>query len=91
MKSKTYQIVLVLLMLLACFANSFAQNVTKDANGNYIAIKSVDTTKAIPTGKTYTDTKGIVYPVYKSRTGKLYVIKTSKTSGNKYNYYLKEL
>lgn len=62
--------------------------ITKD--GNYVALTSTKTlfTDTI-TGKTYTDTKGVVYPVYKSKNEKLYVWKTSKKSGNMYKFYLK--
>ena len=66
-----------------------AQTVTKDAQGNYIAVKATGTTeKAKDTGKTFTDTKGNVYPVYISKNGKLFVIRTSKT-GSQYKQYLK--
>lgn len=66
-----------------------AQTVKTDANGNYVATKKVtDTIAAKPTGKTYTDAKGKVYPVYVSVNGKLYVIRTSRT-GNTYKQYLK--
>jgi len=71
------------------FASGNAQTVKQDAKGNYIAVKSVhDSTGAKQTGKTYTDAKGIVYPVMISKNGKLFVTRISKT-GNKYNQYLK--
>jgi len=41
-----------------------AQTITKDAQGNYIAVKAVKMDdKGKETGKTFTDTKGNVYPV----------------------------
>lgn len=64
-----------------------AQNVQKDTRGNYIAVKK-QAEPGANTGKTYTDLKGNVYPVYESKNGKLYVEKTSK-SGNVYRMYLK--
>ncbi len=68
-----------------------AQNVTKDAKGNYTAIKKVGTTggKAKDTGKTFTDASGKTYPVMMPEKGKLFVVKTSAKTGNSYNYYLK--
>ena len=67
-----------------------AQNATQDAKGNYTAIKTTnaatDSTK--PTGKTFTDTKGIVYPVMVSTKGKIFYIRTSK-SGTQYKAYIK--
>jgi hypothetical protein len=77
-------------LMALCLATS-AQTVKQDAAGNYIAVKATRDstgTSAKPTGKTYTDTKGNVYPVMISKNGKLFVIRTSKT-GNKYNQYLK--
>lgn len=77
------------MIIFTTFANSFSQTVTTDKNGNYIQSKTVDTANAIPTGKTFTTTKGEIYPVYKTKTGKLYVVRTSKKTGNKYKQYLK--
>ena len=78
------------LLIVASFSMK-AQTIKQDAKGNYIAVKatsgSAGTTSARPTGKTFTDTKGIIYPVMISKNGKLFVIRTSKT-GNKYNQYL---
>ena len=64
-------------------------NAIVDANGNYQAVthKKVASEQS-NTGKTFTDTKGTVYPVFKSSAGKLYYIRTSKTSGNDYKVYL---
>ena len=64
-------------------------NAIVDANGNYQAVthkKAI--TENQETGKTFTDTKGNVYPVFKSSTGKLYYIRTSKQTGNDYKVYL---
>lgn len=77
------------LMFLALYFGASSQTVKQDKNGNYIAVKAAkDSTSAKPTGKTYTDTKGNVYPVMISKNGKLFVIRTSK-AGNTYNQYLK--
>jgi acyl-coenzyme A thioesterase PaaI-like protein len=67
-----------------------AQKVTTDAHGNYVAVKSERVkAEAKETGKTYTDSKGVVYQVMQSANGKLFVIKTSKNTGNEYRMYLK--
>lgn len=66
-----------------------AQNAKKDASGNYVAIVHTDTSGTTPAGKTYTDSKGNVYPVMVTKNGKLFVIKTSKTTGKPYKQYLK--
>ena len=36
----------------------------------------------------YEDSKGNKYPIYVSKRGSLYVIKTSKRTGKEYKYYL---
>ena len=67
-----------------------AQTVQKTKEGNYIAVKAAETTeKAKDTGKTFTDTKGNVYPVFISAKGKLFVIRISKNTGKEYKQYLK--
>lgn len=89
MKKSTFQsIVIIIAYLLFCLAGK-AQNVTKDSNGNYIAVKSiVKRDSATNTGKTFTDTKGNVYPVLISAKGRLFYVRTSK-AGNDYKVYLK--
>lgn len=37
--------------------------------------------KVTPTGKFFKDKDGLVYTVYRSKTNKLFIIKTSKKSG----------
>lgn len=83
------QLFIILLVLIGYSASSQVK-VTQDANGNYIAVKSQrqsGDTSHKPTGKTFTDTKGTVYPVYESSRGKLFVIRTSR-NGNQYKQYL---
>ena len=64
-------------------------NAIVDANGNYQAVTHKTTaSEQSNTGKTFTDTKGNVYPVFKSSAGKLYYIRTSKNTGNDYKVYL---
>lgn len=89
MKQLTLKIVFIIAILLAMFADSFSQTVTIDKNGNYVQSKSLDTVKVVNTGKTFTTSKGETYPVYITKTGKLYVLRTSKKTGNKYKMYLK--
>ena len=78
---------IALCLFLGSLQASNAQKVTVDAKGNYVAVKDTAATGKA-TGKTFTDTKGNVYPVLESKNGKLYVIRTSKT-GNQYKQYLK--
>lgn len=77
------------LLLMGLVIGANAQTVRQDANGNYIAVSKSDSTSAKPTGKTYTDPKGNIYPVMISKNGKLFIIRVSKNTGKSYNYYLK--
>jgi hypothetical protein len=87
--AKVLFFVCLFLMGLVCAAN--AQNAKQTTDGNYIAIKDTATRKtaAKATGKTYTDAKGNTYPVMISKNGKLFIIRTSQTTGRNYNQYLK--
>jgi len=76
-------------LLIFAAVTSQAQNAKQDANGNYIAVKATEQkSSAKPTGKTFTDGKGNIFPVYESKNGKLFYVKVSKT-GNEYKCYLK--
>ena len=60
-----------------------------DSLGNYSSmsiprVKGVDTA----TGKMYTDSKGIKYPVYKTSTGRIVYHRISKNTGKEYKVYL---
>jgi hypothetical protein len=82
----------VLLLLASIIYNANAQTFVKlDSKGNYTAIAKTSVkgqSKAIATGKTYTDAKGKIYPVMKSDKGKLFIIRTS-AKGSTYKQYLK--
>ena len=71
--------------MLLIAAPAAGQTVTKDANGNYVAVKRAET--ATKTGNTYTDSKGVVYDGYRSAKGKLFYYRTSK-AGNVYKAYI---
>lgn len=73
----------ILLLLLMYTAPARAQMV-QDAQGNYTMIIA----KAQSTGKTFTDAKGIKYPIMQSIKGKYFIVRTSK-QGKAYKQYLK--
>lgn len=81
-------IIVIVLSILFCLGGIAQTNIKIDTKGNYIAVATKDTT-AINTGKTYTDLKGIVSPVFANKKGKLFVVKTSKKTGKIYKQYLK--
>ena len=82
--------IIILAAILSLNFGLNAQTVQKTKEGNYIAVSKpgIDD-KAKDTGKTFTDTKGNVYPVFISAKGKLFVIRVSKNTGKEYKQYLK--
>lgn len=68
-----------------------AQSIKQDARGNYYAVSAAKDTATTykATGKTFTTSKGETFPVYESKNGKLFVIRTSKETGKQYKQYLK--
>lgn len=79
----------ILMMLTLCIP-SFAQNVVRKGNNFETVQRSTKQTET-KTQYTYTDSKGVVYPVYLSSTGKAFIKKTSKKSGKEYKQYLPEI
>jgi len=81
--------IIILAAILGLSFGLHAQTITKDSQGNYIAVKAIKMDdKGKDTGKTFTDQNGKTYPVYISKNGKLYYMRTSK-SGNIYKNYIK--
>lgn len=74
-------------MLWAYIPASTQTKVVKDSTGNYISITKVPG-QPEATGKYFKHKDGTKYLVYKTSTGRLFVIRTSK-SGNTYRQYLK--
>lgn len=72
----------LLFMLVVTIGNA---QVKVDKAGNYYAAKAASSDTV--TGKTFTDAKGVTYPVFKSARNAVYVWRASK-KGTKYKQYL---
>ena len=59
-----------------------------DSKGNFVSSKDSSRAKAVPTGRFYIDKAGALWPVYKTESGKLYALRTSK-AGRQYKFYLR--
>ena len=80
---------LLVLLMLSFTLFSYSQNAKVNKEGNFVSISNnKGNSDTINTGKTFTDSKGKVYPVFKTKRGKLYYPRVSK-SGNYYRAYLK--
>lgn len=65
---------------------SYCQDVVRKDNKFQVVTDSITTKK---TDFIYIDKKYVEYPIYISKNGRAFIIKTSK-NGNNYNYYLGE-
>lgn len=81
-------IIITALLLVGAIAQAQTK-VVKDASGNYVQLKRVDSSENKPTGHNFIDKEGKSYPMYISARGKLYYLRTSK-AGNVYKAYVKE-
>lgn len=79
---------ILLAFVLTALAASSQITAKKDNSGNYIAAKPAIDTAGTKTGKTFTDKKGNIFPVYLNKTGKLFIVRISR-NGNVYKQYLK--
>lgn len=77
-------IIISFVILLGIIANA---QIVKEGN-TFKQIKEKTEVVAQKTSYQYEDSKGNKYPIYKSKRGSLYVIKTSKKTGKEYKYYL---
>ncbi len=87
---KTLAVLTLILWIAGCSDKLFSQNVTKDVNGNFHQVvkkQSPDST-GTKTSYTFEDSKGEIYPVYLTTSGKYFVWRISKNTGNKYRKYL---
>ena len=85
---KLFLIIFVALSLNVQAQSKKETNAVQTKDGNFKAVAKVKQ-EPVLTGQTYTDANGKTYPVYRSSNNKLFVIRTSKKTGNKYRYYLK--
>ncbi len=79
------------MMLLSLNMGINAQSVQRQGN-NFTQVSNPKTSgKEAKTEFTYTDSKGNVYPIYLSSTGKAFIKKVSKKTGKEYKMYLPEV
>ena len=88
------KIILAAIMLLSLNVGVQAQSVERKGN-NFTQISDnkggKSSGKEVKTQYTYTDSKGNVYPIYLSSTGKAFIKKVSKKTGKEYRQYLPEI
>jgi len=77
------------ILFLFIAVSSQAQQLAKiNSKGHYSINSDSSAVKAVNTGKTFEDKKGVLYPIFKSGKGKYFIIRTSAKTGNTYKQYL---
>ena len=85
------KMIICISMMLAFGLVSNAQSVQRQGNTFTQVSNKKSTGKETKTQYTFTDSKGVVYPVYLSSTGKAYIKKVSKKTGKEYKQYVPEI
>ena len=85
------KIIIAAIMLFSLSMNIQAQSVQKQGNNFTQVSNKKPSGKETKTQYTYTDSKGVVYPVWLSSTGKAFIKKVSKKTGKEYRQYLPEI
>ena len=80
---------LTLLFIGFALAGTAQTATVKSADGTYQSVtKERAKTEAVSTGKVFQTKDGTKYPIFESKNGKFFIIRTSQKSGAKYNQYL---
>jgi hypothetical protein len=79
------------IMLFSLNVGIQAQSVQRQGNTFTQVTNKKSTSKETKTQYTYKDSKGVVYPIYLSSTGKAFIKKVSKKTGKEYKQYLPEI
>ena len=87
------KIILAAIMLFSLNVGVQAQKVTREGS-NFTQVsnpKTKSASKETKTQYTFKDSKGNVYPVYLSSTGKAFIKKVSKKTNKEYKQYVPEI
>jgi hypothetical protein len=76
----------IIFLALVLMGTTATAQIERDSTGNFYQLPETNQ----PTPYTFTTSKGEVFPVYVTESGKFYVIRTSKSSGKQYRQYLEK-
>ena len=85
------KLIICISMMVAFNLVTNAQSVNRQGNNFTQVTNKKSASKETKTQYTYKDSKGVVYPVYLSSTGKAFIKKVSKKTGKEYKQYLPEI
>ena len=84
-------IIITAIMLLSLNVGVQAQSVVKSGNTFTQVSNGKPKGKEVKTQYTFKDSKGDIYPVYLSASGKAYIIRVSKKTRKEYKQYVPEI
>lgn len=85
------KLIICISMMVAFSLVTSAQSVNRQGNKFIQVTNKKSASKETKTQYTYKDSKGVVYPIYLSSTGKAFIKKVSKKTGKEYKQYLPEI
>ena len=85
------KLIICISMMVAFSLVTNAQSVNRQGNNFTQVTNKKSASKETKTQYTYKDSKGVVYPIYLSSTGKAFIKKISKKTGKEYKQYLPEI
>lgn len=85
------KLIICISMMIAFSLVTNAQSVNRQGNNFTQVTNKKSASKETKTQYTYKDSKGVVYPIYLSSTGKAFIKKVSKKTGKEYKQYLPEI
>ena len=85
------KLIICISMMIAFSLVTNAQSVNRQGNTFTQVTNKKSASKETKTQYTYKDSKGVVYPIYLSSTGKAFIKKVSKKTGKEYKQYLPEI
>lgn len=63
----------------------------KQEGKNFVQVQNTKSkSEPVNTGYTFTDSKGVTYPIFMGSSGSCFIVRVSKKTGNEYRMYLGE-
>lgn len=76
-----------IIFIIICVCSIFATHAGVVREGKNFRMEQAQQ-QDLPTVYTYTDKEGVIYTIYRSKSGSYYILKVSKKTGKQYKQYL---
>ena len=91
MRELVFKAIIFISFACCAYIGASAQNVQRQGNTFTQVTNKKSVGQETKTQYTYKDSKGVEYPIYLSSTGKAFIKRVSKKTGNEYKQYLPEI